>query len=183
MRNEDLNEREIAKLEEDLRKLGTPYALNEPDPLYWANFRVRVMDRIAEKRKKATWPTRVLEFIAEHLIATSIVTAAACLVAAGIIALQTSGTTSEAPPLAAVPAPVQQAPSQEAPITPRPNLAYVAHRSDRSVLANAAKRRNSTEDLATAEPFAASSSEEAVSLQSLSQPELEAVLQGLQSNE
>lgn len=43
------NEEELRKLEEQLRSLPTPYSSNEPDERYFANFRVRVFERIDSK--------------------------------------------------------------------------------------------------------------------------------------
>ena len=47
--NEELNEQEIRQLEQELRSFGDPYGSPEPDPRYFANFRARVMERIAEE--------------------------------------------------------------------------------------------------------------------------------------
>ena len=46
MKEETYNEQELQKLEAELRAMGIPYSENEPDDRYFANFRVRVMERI-----------------------------------------------------------------------------------------------------------------------------------------
>jgi len=60
--NEDLNELEIRQLERELRSYGDPYASPEPDARYFANFRARVMTRIAERPEAAGFMQRVSEF-------------------------------------------------------------------------------------------------------------------------
>lgn len=49
--NEELNDHEIQGLERQLRSYGDPYASPEPDERYFANFRARVMERVAEEPK------------------------------------------------------------------------------------------------------------------------------------
>jgi hypothetical protein len=46
MKEEIYNEKELAKLEEEIRAMGISYSTNEPDERYFANFRVRLMERI-----------------------------------------------------------------------------------------------------------------------------------------
>jgi hypothetical protein len=171
MRQHDQNGEDIQKLDDEIRKLGTPFASESPEPLYWANFRVRVMERIAEKEVRANWPARIGQFIAEHLLG------------AGILWLQPSG---EAPKIAAVQqpaaasAPVAQPPLQA--VAEATNATHGSHVTHETHQTHAAAQP--TEDLASAEePLAATDDETPVGLQSLSQPELEAVLQGLQTNE
>jgi len=48
--NNHNEEEDIRGLIDQIRQQGTPYS-EEPDPLYWANFRVRVMDRVAEPER------------------------------------------------------------------------------------------------------------------------------------
>jgi hypothetical protein len=191
MRKHDQNGEDIQKLEEKFRTLGIPYASEEPEPLYWANFRVRVMERIAEKERKANWPARFGQFIEEHVWGAGIAVSAACLLVAGILWLQPS---SDAPPIAAVEPPVAApapiAPAERQPFenyaTPGTAGSYKTHPSDRSYRSHEIVKlaKNQTEDLASAEePLAATDQETPVSLQSLSQPELESVLQGLQTHE
>ncbi len=195
MRKRDENGEDIQKLEDEIRKLGVPYADDEPEPLYWANFRVRVMERVAQKEQKVAWPARVVEYIAEHILGASIVVSAACLLIAAILWMQPSG--SEVPQLALVrppasaPAPIAQRPlAVNQPVVNQPATLQGTHRSNRSYklhdMAKAAKSKaQSADDLASiATPIAvpvASDEGEPVSLQSLSQPQLEAVLQNLET--
>src|SRR5579872_5379144 len=52
MKEEIYNEQELQKLEEKIRAMGIPYSSNEPDERYFANFRVRLMERIDAKQEK-----------------------------------------------------------------------------------------------------------------------------------
>ncbi len=52
MKEEIYNEKELKALEEEIRSMGIPYSENEPDERYFANFRVRLMERIEEKEQK-----------------------------------------------------------------------------------------------------------------------------------
>ena len=48
--NNHNEEEEIRGLLDQIKQQGMPYS-EEPDPLYWANFRVRVMERVAEPER------------------------------------------------------------------------------------------------------------------------------------
>ena len=48
--NNHNEEEDIRGLLDQIKQQGTPYS-EEPDPLYWANFRVRVMERVAEPER------------------------------------------------------------------------------------------------------------------------------------
>jgi hypothetical protein len=48
--NNQNEEEEIRGLLDSIKQQGMPYS-EEPDPLYWANFRVRVMERVAEPER------------------------------------------------------------------------------------------------------------------------------------
>jgi hypothetical protein len=63
MMNEELSEQEIRQLEQQLRSYGDPYASPEPDERYFANFRVRVMERISERPESVGFMQRVSEFL------------------------------------------------------------------------------------------------------------------------
>src|ERR1017187_3308776 len=100
---EDSNETQ--KLTDSIRKLGTPYVSNEPESVYWANFRFRGMDRTAEGDKKTVlaWPNSIREFVVGHVLGTSISFATlAILVTLAVIVKPFSGHQSQAPQLAAV---------------------------------------------------------------------------------
>ncbi|MFI5201915.1 MAG: hypothetical protein ACHQNE_05980 [Candidatus Kapaibacterium sp.] len=182
MRNREYNTEETQKLEDEIRKLGIPYASEEPEPFYWANFRVRVMDRIAEKERKANWPARFGQFIAEHVLGAGIAVSAACLLVAAVLWLQPSG--GEAPQLAAV----QQTPAAVlAPPVPLQAVAEATHAAHEPQRIHVTHQTHAPaqppDDLASVAVPLGNDDENPVSLQSLTQPELEAVLQNLQSNE
>lgn len=181
MRKLDENSKDIQKLEEEIRKLGMPYSGTEPEPLYWANFRVRVMDRIQQRQKP--WPARVMEFFAEHVLATSISAAVACLIVAAYLAFQPVNNTPQLavtnPPTVTPQLAAPDLQTMQPPPSPVKEPIPVHRRAEKTYLA---KKSDKTDDLAVAEPLAASSSDQAVSLESLSQSELESVLAGIESD-
>lgn len=65
--NEELNEREMEQLERELRSHGDPYGSPEPDERYFANFRARVMERIAPNEAEPGFGVRVKEFFRSPL--------------------------------------------------------------------------------------------------------------------
>ncbi|HET6402431.1 MAG TPA: hypothetical protein VFH95_13690 [Candidatus Kapabacteria bacterium] len=185
MRQYDQKSEDIQKLEDEIRKLGVPYASETPEPLYWANFRVRVMERVAQKETRANWPARFGQFIAEHVLGAGIAASAACVLVAAILWLQPSG---ESPQFAAVqqpaaalapPAMAVQPPLQAVASTPdmtrRTHETHVTHQTHAAA--------QPSEDLASVAVPLGADDETPVSLQSLTQPELEAVLQSLTTSE
>ena len=178
----------IEKLEDEIRKLAIPYVSEEPDPLYWANFRVRVMDKIAQNEVKAGLLVRMQQFIAGHVWGSSIAISAAALLVAGVMVFQPAG---DAPVKMAVSVPSATAPTMPATVTPaaKPDLAVVQEKpaahvkqpSHESYAENNAK--TSTTDLASVEPLVASDDDHPVSLADLSKPQLEAIVQDLENNE
>lgn len=58
----ELNEQEMNQLERELRSLGDPYVTPEPDPRYFAHFRARVMERVAETPAPAGVLERMTSF-------------------------------------------------------------------------------------------------------------------------
>lgn len=52
MKEEIYNEKQLKALEDEIRAMGIPYSENEPDERYFANFRVRLMERLDEKEQK-----------------------------------------------------------------------------------------------------------------------------------
>ena len=52
MAQDDLHNDDIEKHLGEIRKHGEPYNSEEPAPLYWANFRVRVMQQIEAKEAR-----------------------------------------------------------------------------------------------------------------------------------
>lgn len=69
--NNHNEEEEIRGLLDQIRQQGTPYS-EEPDPLYWANFRVRVMERVAEPERLSIF-AKVKSWLWESGLRTSLV--------------------------------------------------------------------------------------------------------------
>ncbi len=176
------NRENLQKLEDEIRKLAIPYVLGEPGPLYWANFRVRVMERVAQNEQKPAWLERIPQFLVGHIWGSPSrwAISAAALLVAGIMIFQPFGgntplkTTISSPPVAVVVPPAEKSDQQ--------NISHTTHGSYES---HATKRGIApASDLASlAESLPSSEDEHPVNLEELSTPELEAVLQGLQNNE
>jgi hypothetical protein len=189
------NNANTSKFEEDIRKLATPYVSEEPGPLYWATFRVRVMDRIAEQQR-TTWLERIQLFLAGHIWSSSIAISAAALLVAGVMIFQPFG--GDAPvrqdvssePIAKITpapsAPVAQVTTPESVTSPEVAAVQSPTRSSDRVHSN--YRAKHTDDLSqtdlamVAEPVSGPA-ENAVSLDDLSKPELEAIVQDLENDE
>ncbi len=178
---------DIRKLEAELRKLDAPYVSSEPEPLYWANFRVRLMDRIESEHKPA-FSLRVKEFIASHIMASSIAASAACLIVAAVFYFQPAPSEIAAvQPDAAAVQPLASVPESVKPASPvvQPGV-KTAHVSESLADANVKKHRLNKmaepidPDMAANVPIA-TDDEHPVSLEELSQPELEAVLNDIQN--
>jgi hypothetical protein len=107
------HDNDAQELEATLRTLGTPYASNEPDSVYWSNFRLRVMERVAEGESKMAgfWPEKIREFVVGHVLKTSFsVVGLAVLVTLALLLKPFSG--QQMPKMGAVaqhPAPAQTA--------------------------------------------------------------------------
>ncbi len=167
--------------------LAIPYVSEEPDPLYWANFRIRVMEQISQTDAKLGLLAQIQQFLTGHLWGSSIAISAAALLVAGVMIFQpfsgdvamkqaasapaavvqerTALAQAATPDLAAI----QAKPKQELMTTPR------SHES----LASNSENVSSNADLAVVEE----PSEQVVSLDELSKPQLEAIVQDLENNE
>jgi hypothetical protein len=189
------NNANTKKLEEDIRKLAAPYVSEEPGPLYWATFRVRVMDRIAEQQR-TTWLERIQLFLAGNIWSSSIAISAAALLVAGVMIFQPFG--GDAPvrqgvssaPIAKITtapsAPIAQVAKPESVTSPEvAAVPQAVHSTDR---VNSNYRATHTDDFSqtdlamVAEPVSGPA-ENAVSLDDLSKPELEAIVQDLENDE
>ena len=86
MNGYDKNGEDLKRLAEEIRKLGTPYDAPEPDSRYWANFRVRVMDRIEarENRGFRAFFVELKDWVTGHLLETGLAGVAAVLIALSI---------------------------------------------------------------------------------------------------
>lgn len=81
-------ELELRETLEQIRREGVPYSSSEPDALYWANFRVRLNERL-EARQSIGWFDRVKSWVLEsgmrsRIIGTSMVAAVLATVYFGI---------------------------------------------------------------------------------------------------
>jgi hypothetical protein len=201
---DDTNETE--KLTDAIRKLGTPYVSDEPDSVYWANFRVRVMDRIAEGESKTAlaWPERIREFIASHVLGTSVsvatlalfITLAALLNPIGGNQSQTQQIAAVTPKSAAARefAPEQQAQVKEPASAPavksEPVASNILH--GHSIARNGQPEKtedlaslNSTENesVAGVQVLTATDADNPVSLDELSDAQLEGLLKSMDDSE
>jgi anti-sigma-K factor RskA len=186
MAQRDLHNDDIEKLLGEIRKQGEPYHSEEPSPLYWANFRVRVMEQIESKearKPKAVW-SRFADWLAGHVVGASIASSAAAFVVAMLVMWHPfSGQQQVTPPVAMKQPEVVQPPVILAPVEkmePVSKKTDVAHRADKSYATHEKKTVIST-DLATAEVLTSSAADETVSLDELSTHELEHVLQNIES--
>jgi hypothetical protein len=180
----------IEKLEDEIRKLAIPYVSEEPDPLYWANFRVRVMERVAQNEVKAGLLERVQQWVAGHAWSSGIAVSAAALLVAGVMIFQPfAGDAPQkmaiaTPPATVAPAaqtPVEQAPKPDLAVVQKKPVAQKAHQSHESYAVDQAKA--SATDLASVEPLLPSDDDHPVSLEDLSKPQLEAIVQDLENGE
>ena len=182
----------IQKLEDEIRKLSIPYVSEEPGPLYWANFRVRVMEQIAQKEVKAGMLDRVQQWIAGHIWSSSIAISAAALLVAGVMIFNPSGgdtplkTTVSTAPVATTP-PVTSVPTVH---VAKPDLAMAqekpkAHDAVKAPPVYAAKHHEeaSQSDLAMVEEPVSEPAANMVNLDDLSKSQLEAIVHDLESDE
>ncbi len=187
MHNINHSEESVERLADEIRRLGTPYGSTEPDERYWMNFRVRVMDRIAEReQQKATcWTAIALGWIQDHILVVSLSTAAVLFAISLTLMLQPFQSDEPqklAPQVAIITQPV--APS---PVPPAPVLAE--NRSDKTDPPAKQPKADYTKPVAEQPSMASldlptensSDAVAPVSLDELSAPELESVLNSLQT--
>ena len=187
MEHQDKHIANIEKLEDEIRKLTIPYVSEEPGPLYWANFRVRVMDQVSQKEEKMRLLEQIQQFLTGHVWGSSIAISAAALLVAGVMIFNPfSGDApmkpgiSNAPMAIAQPAVPAQAAKPDLAVVQEQSVAHPTHRSQESYASN--REQSSAADLASvAEPQ--EPAEQAVSLNELSTTQLEAIAQDLENNE
>ena len=110
MKEELYNEQELKAIEDEIRALGIPYSKNEPDERYFANFRVRLMERIDTKEEKQSIFAAVWSWLTTSPLRTlSLGTGLAAVIVAALL----MNTASE-PKIA------QVQPTQQAPIVTSP---------------------------------------------------------------
>ena len=174
-------------LQEEIRKQGVPYSSEEPDPLYWANFRVRVMEQIEGKqasKSAAVW-SKAKEWLAEHVVGASIATSAAAFVVAMFVMMHPFDVRREASNEVAVKQPT---------VAPQPTVVSPAQQNSIAVVKKevrsgqpdkmyAAKKHSVAENYADAEALTNTETDDAVSLEELSPSDLQGVLQNIQAGE
>ncbi|GEM_PF-2733272 len=197
--------KDIQKLTEEIRKLGVPYSSEEPEPLFWANQRVRIMDRISGTQKPASITDQVIGWVSGHVMGTSIAGAAlAILIAAAIVfnplgngsrqiamAPQTSSSASVVKPASPqVPEkpPVEKETIEESIAQVQGHAQQTKAGADHQLAMRHHNAKPSVEmaaltDEVSAPVLSSSDVEHPVSLEDLSQPELEDVLHSIQSSE
>jgi len=84
------SEEDIKGLLDQIRQQGTPYA-EEPDPLYFANFRVRVMERVEEKSVRMGFFARAKEWLMESGLRTGLVGGTMAVVLLGTVYFGSQG--------------------------------------------------------------------------------------------
>ena len=178
---------DIQKLEDEIRKLAIPYVSEEHGPLYWANFRVRVMEQVGQKEEKMGLLNKIQQFLAGHVWGSSIAISAAALLVAGVLLFRPFDGNAPMNPGAS------SSPMAVAPVAPaqvaKPDLAVVQehpveHVTDGTHRTYVIKHHEESveTDLATvAEPT--EPAESAVSLDELSTTQLQAIAQDLEDNE
>ncbi len=175
----------IEKLEDEIRKLAIPYVSEEPGPLYWANFRVRVMEQIAQKEEKVGLLNRIQHYLAGHIWGSSIAISAAALLVAGVMIFQPFG--GDAPVKPGVSLPVAVAPpvnlAPMAQVAKLPVTSEKTHLTQRSHESYALKHENTSADLAMVGEPVSEPASNMVNLDDLSKTQLEAIVQDLESDE
>jgi hypothetical protein len=179
------NDAEMERLTDEIRRLGAPFANPEPDARYWTNFRVRVMDQISEReqRKSARWTTVAVGWVQEHILVASLSTAAV-LFAVSLTLMLEPFTPSE--PVAVAPRVALQAPPEASPPVVAENRTNPSDQSDQTdspVQQPKASPIPEQPSMASLDLPAENPSDAIapVSLDDLTAPELESVLNSLQT--
>ena len=184
------NERELRDLENEIRKFGTPYAEPKPDAAYWASFRTRVMESV---EPKPSGIARLAEWLQGHLLVSSLVgVGVAAAIMLGVFGLpQSDPTHGTAPqqPIASLQQPAITSHAEPAPTEPQRAI-RTTPRVTKHATPGTLTPANPEEDLASAAPMVESvaqpllvspESDYPVSLNELSESELQSVYEGLMS--
>jgi hypothetical protein len=194
MRSEDFNDRKLQELENELRSFGAPYSGSEPDSRYFANFRARVMERIREEEaaKARPWYENALGWIEEHVLVTSLSSAAVLVAVWAALMIQPLEPVKHQMAVAtqATPSQVQPTPLE----VPKQNLASAAespkfatpvasNTAPKNVVSHSNDVIDRSHDVAALEVPVMSVADEVgpVNLDELSAPELESVLKTLET--
>ncbi len=177
--------RDIRKLTDEIRKLGLPYSSSEPEPLFWANQRVRIMDRIGE-RESLSFVEQIREWIASHVLGTSIAGAAL----AGLVAIAVMlAPDDQQKPVAVVSKPAPSVATPPEHVTVQQSIAQVTNdmqKAESKPHAIVTHREKAVEyavlgDEITAPTLGSSDVEHPVNLEDLSESDLQGVLNSIQS--
>jgi hypothetical protein len=199
MKEENYNEKELKALEDEIRALGIPYSSGEPDERYFANFRVRLMERIDAKEEKQGIFAEVWSWLlASPLRSLSLGAGLAGVIIAVLLIRpvsqpQVAVTSPVQAPAAIAPATLDAAPVQTAPkiaaVEPKHHKQTVAPQPEKNTNVARTEKTGSVEEAANEagnfaaldDSFAGAESDEPVNLESLSESELESVLAVAQS--
>ena len=196
MKEEIYSQQELQKLEEEIRAMGIPYSENEPDERYFANFRVRLMDKIDAKEKKSASASIWSWISGSPLRGFSLAAGLAGVIIAVLLMRQGPheqvAKVEQQPVQPKVEQPAQQIIPQEklAAIPEESNKSYKSHRSHKTYKTNdnLAARKNKLEEaankagnFATMDPRLSGDNDDPVNLESLSAGELQSVLEAVQS--
>lgn len=199
MKEENDNEKELKVLEDEIRALGIPYSSGEPDERYFANFRVRLMERIDAKEQKQGIFAEVWSWLlASPLRSVSLGAGLAGVIIAVLLLRpvsepQVAVTSPVQAPAIISPAPKDAAPVQAAPkiaaVEPKHHKQTIAAQPEKNTNVARTEKTGSVEEAANEagnfaaldDSFAGAESDEPVNLESLSESELESVLAVAQS--
>ncbi len=191
MKEEIYNEQELQKLEEEIRAMGIPYSSNEPDDRYFANFRVRLFERIDAKEKKSIFTNIWLWISSSPLRSISLSAGLAGVIISVLLLSPTSKQevvqVEPAPKKLEQPVVVPQENKHEIASIPETHKTYSSAKTHKS-LAQAKPKTNKLQDAANkAGDFAAmdfrlsGDADEPVNLEGLSTGELRAALEAVES--
>lgn len=193
MKEENYNEKELQRLEEEIRAMGIPFSSPEPDERYFANFRVRLSERIeaAEARKGSL--ARIWSWVSKSPVRSLSLGAglAAIVLAVVFIRPTTEIQVAVKNPVSAPPAiesiPEQKSESEIAAI-PEKRLSPVHKNTKPHLVASVKPKHNKMEeainkagDFAAIDPRLSGGSDEPVNLESFSAEELQSVLEGIET--
>ncbi|MDP4219706.1 MAG: hypothetical protein Q8916_04335 [Bacteroidota bacterium] len=190
MNEEIYNEKELKALEEEIRALGIPYSQNEPDERYFANFRVRVMERIEEKTEKKSITATIWSWLSSSPVRYLSLGAGLAAIIVAVMLMQPAPQQQ----IAQVPV-VQQHMAAQPEVAPAPkeNPAPAptviakpkVHRDQNLAVKPKANSvvdaANKSADFAAMDEILTSDTDEPVNYESLSESELESVLAVAQS--
>ena len=193
MREETYNEQELQKLEEQIRAMGIPYSANEPDERYFANFRVRLMERIDAQEKKSILASVWSWITASPIRSLSLGAGLAGIIIAALLIQPASqneiAKVQPAPKAIEQPQVIAPQNPPEVAAVPETHKAYTSHKTYKTHSIASAKQKhnklleaaNNAGNFAAIDIRVSGDNDEPVNLESLSAAELESVLAGVES--